>query len=202
MVNKLSLLLSHKLKNDGKIAETEIDLYSYGFFVLISQILLFLVTIIIGFILSCALESVIFFISFQSIRKFAGGYHASTETRCELLSTLSILICVVLIRLSQIYNYNAVLLFLTACSACCIFISCPLDTPEKPLSDDEFVHFRKITHIILLAISAAITLSFVFKLYFIMYPACLSLILESILLLVGKIKQSSLKRKDAREQSA
>ena len=201
MINKLSLLIAHKLYCDGKIVEKEIDLYSYGLFVLISQILLFMVTMIFGLLLSCAIESAIFFISFQSIRKFAGGYHASTETRCEIMSTLSILSCVVLLRCSKAYDYSSYIILLSVLSAVFILILCPLDTPEKPLTQDEYKHFRRISHLILLVISVAIALSFVFNIAFILYPACLSLILESLLLIAGKIKQIHMKENNVREQS-
>jgi len=201
MINKLSLLLANKLCRDGRIDTDEIDLYSYGLFVLISQILLLSVTLIFGLILSCAFESMVFYVSFQSIRKFAGGYHASTETRCEIMSTLSILVSVVLIRLSNTYSYQSVLLILTLFSAVCIFIACPLDTPEKPLSEKEFKQFRKISQMILLVITIVVFFSAVFKITFLLYPTCLSLILESILLIAGKIKQSNLKDKDDREES-
>ncbi len=201
MINKLSLLLAKKLCRDGKIDKDEIDLYSYGLFVLISQILLLSVTIIFGLTLSCAFESIVFYASFQSIRKFAGGYHASTETRCEIMSTLSILVCVILIRLSNTYSYQSALLFLTLFAAVCIFLVCPLDTPEKPLSEEEFTQFRKISRIILFVITIITFFSAVFKITFLLYPTCLSLILESILLIAGKIKQSKLKEKDDREES-
>lgn len=194
MISKLSLLLAKRLCSDGKILEDEIDLYSYGLFVLISQLFMLFVTAVLGLVFSCVLESVLFYAAFQSIRKFAGGYHASTEARCEIMSSLSILICVILIRLSRAYDYQAALLIITAIAAACIFIMCPLDTPEKPLTEEEFRQFRRISRIILLIITVVIIFSVVFKISLLLYPACLSLILESILLIAGKIKVVILKK--------
>jgi accessory gene regulator B len=201
MINKLSSFLSYKLYDHNKIREDEIDLYSYGLFILISQILLFLISVLFGLILSCAFESIVLYISFQSIRKFAGGYHASTETRCEIMSTLSVLICIALIRLSKTYDYHSALLILTILATVCIFVLCPLDTEEKPLTDKERTYFRKVSHLILLGISTVVIFSAAIKNYSLMYPACLSLAFESILLVAGKIKQIHLKEKDDREQS-
>ena len=127
------------------------------------------------------------------IRRYAGGYHALTETRCEILSTLSILACIVVIRLSKTYDIQTVLLIISAVSSVCIFVLCPLDTPEKPLSNKEFKYFRKVSWIILFVIIIAIIVSYVFKFQMVLVPCCLSLILESILLAAGKIKRVSQK---------
>lgn len=185
--------LSKKIVNQLNILDDEQELYEYGFFILLSQILYFIIAIIIGTICGTVFESIIFYIAFQFIRRYAGGYHAATETRCEILSTLSILACIAVIRLSKIYDIQTVLLIIGALSAVCIFVFCPLDTPEKPLSDKEFKYFRKVSLIILLVIVVAIVVSYVFKFQFMTVPCCLSLILESILLVAGKIKRVSQK---------
>ena len=193
MINNLSVYFTEKLLSNGTINDEDKELYIYGLFMLLSQLMFFIITCIFGLILKCILESIIFYIAFQFIRKYAGGYHASTETRCEVLSTLSILACIVAIKLSKIYDFQTVLLLITILSAVCIFVFCPLDTPEKPLSDKEFKYFRKVSWLILFVIVAAIIVSYVFKFQIVTVPGCLSLILESILLALGKIKRVSQK---------
>lgn len=185
--------LSKKIVNQLNILDDEQELYEYGFFILLSQILYFIIAIIIGTICGTVFESIIFYIAFQFIRRYAGGYHAATETRSEILSTLSILACIVVIRLSKTYDIQTALLIISALSAVCIFVFCPLDTPEKPLTDKEFRYFRKVSWLILLAIVVAIIVSYIFKFKIFTVPCCLSLVLESILLTAGKIKRISQK---------
>ena len=185
--------LSKKIVNQLNILDDEQELYEYGFFILLSQILYFIIAIIIGTICGTVFESIIFYIAFQFIRRYAGGYHAATETRCEILSTLSILACIVVIRLSKTYDIQTALLIISALSAVCIFVFCPLDTPEKPLTDKEFRYFRKVSWLILLAIVGAIIVSYIFKFKIFTVPCCLSLVLESKLLTAGKIKRISQK---------
>ncbi|MCM1284711.1 MAG: accessory gene regulator B family protein [Acetobacter sp.] len=194
MISKLSTCLTEKLLSNGTISEEDKDLYIYGLFMLISHLMFFIIACIFGLILGCVFESIIFYIAFQFIRRYAGGYHASTETRCEVLSTLSILACIVVIRLSKTYDIQITLLIISALSAVCIFVFCPLDTPEKPLSDKEFRYFRKVSWIVLLVIIAVIVVSYIFKFKMVTVPCCLSLILESILLAAGKIKRVSQKQ--------
>lgn len=189
MISKLSTRLTEKLLSNGTISNEDKELYIYGLFMLLSQLMFFIIACIFGLILECLFESIIFYIAFMLIRRYAGGYHALTETRCEILSTLSILACIVVIRLSKTYDIQTVLLIISAVSSVCIFVLCPLDTPEKPLSDKEFKYFRKVSWIILFVIIIAIIVSYVFKFQMVLVPCCLSLILESILLAAGKIKR-------------
>lgn len=193
MISKLSTRLTEKLLSNGTISNEDKELYIYGLFMLLSQLMFFIIACIFGLILECLFESIIFYIAFMLIRRYAGGYHALTETRCEIFSTLSILASIVAIKLSKIYDFQTVLLLITILSAVCIFVFCPLDTPEKPLSDKEFKYFRKVSWIILFVIIAAIIVSYVFKFQIVTVPCCLSLILESILLVAGKIKRVSQK---------
>lgn len=189
MIEQLSLKIVELLVKQSIIFDEDQELYIYGFFILLSQILYFISTLIFGTIFNIILESIIFYIAFQFIRRYAGGYHASTETRCEIFSTLSILACIVVIKLSKIYDFQTVLLLITILSAVCIFVFCPLDTPEKPLTDKEFKYFRKVSWLILFVIVVAIIISYVFKFQIVTVPCCLSLILESVLLVAGKIKR-------------
>lgn len=189
MINKLSTFFTEKLLSNGTISDEDKELYIYGLFMLLSQLMFFIIACIFGFVLNCIIESIIFYIAFQFIRKYAGGYHAATETRCEILSTLSILACIVVIRLSKTYDFQTVLLIISAVSSVCIFVFCPLDTPEKPLSKKEFKYFRKVSWVILLVISINIIVSYFFKFQMVLVPCCLSLILESVLLVAGKIKK-------------
>ena len=197
MISKLSDYLTEKLLSNGIIIDEDKELYIYGLFMLLSQLMFFIIACIFGLLLKCLFESIIFYIAFMLIRRYAGGYHASTETRCEILSTLSILACIVVIKLSKTYDIQTILLIIGAVSAVCIFVFCPLDTPEKPLSDKEFKYFRKVSWLILLMIVVAIIVSYVFKFQMVLVPCCLSLILESVLLVAGKVKRVSKKNNDS-----
>lgn len=191
MISRLSELIVNGLLKQSNIKDDEQDLYQYGFFILLSQILYFIIAGITGILFGIFFESIIFYIAFQFIRRYAGGYHASTETRCEIMSTLSIVTCIVVIRLSKTYDFQTALLVISAVSALIIAVLCPLDTPEKPLSDAEFKYFRKISLVILFIIISVIAVSYVFGVKLLLAPCCMSLILESILISAGKIKKVS-----------
>lgn len=189
MIGKLASKVVKKLIDNSAIDDTERELYVYGFFILISQILYFTLTMIFGVLLDIVLESVIFYVAFQFIRRYAGGIHASSELKCEIATTISIFLCLLCTKLCETNNIQMPILVLTIIAAISIFVLCPLDTPEKPLTKEEYKYFRKISWLILLLIVLMISIGWHFKLEFIMYPCCMSLILESILLVLGKIKR-------------
>lgn len=195
MINKISSKIVEILIKHSLVENEDKELYLYGFFILLSQILYFIIVITIGILFNVIFESIIFYITFQFIRRYAGGYHAKTETRCEILSTLSILCCIVLIKLSKMYDIRIVLLSVSLVFAVLIFILCPLDTPEKPLNDKEYKYFRKISWIILSLIIIAIIVSFYFKFNVVFAPCCASLILEGVLIGTGQIKKASSKKR-------
>ena len=189
MINKISSKIVEILIKHSLVENEDKELYLYGFFILLSQILYFIIVITIGILFNVIFESIIFYIAFLFIRRYAGGYHAKTEIRCEILSTLSILCCIVLIKLSKMYDIRIALLSASLVFAALIFILCPLDTPEKPLNDKEYKYFRKISWIILSLIIVAIIVSFIFKFNVVFAPCCASLILEGVLIGTGKIKK-------------
>ena len=189
MLSKLASKTAEKfMKNDNTLYD-KIEIYQYGFFILYSNMVFLIFASIFGAMFDVLLQGIIFFFGFFSIRQFAGGYHAATETRCEILSTLSIAASIGIIKLSKMYDFKTILLFITVVSMVLIFCFCPLDTPEKPLSKKEFKYFRKISWIILLVISSIIIVSYFFKFNILFTPCCVSLIFESILLVAGKIKR-------------
>lgn len=189
MIGKLSSKISDLLIRKSVIDSEDQELYVYGFFMLLSQLLYLIITCIFGLLFQCFLESVIFYFAFQLIRKYAGGYHASTEGRCEIMTTLSILACIVMIWLSRSYEFSLLLFCISLVAVLVIAVLCPLDTPEKPLSNKELKYFRKISWLILFIIATLIVVSYIFEWSYIFSPCCMSLILESILIIAGKIKQ-------------
>lgn len=193
MINNLSQRIVERMLLNGTVQEDERELYVYGFFILLSQLMYFVLTCIAGTVLGCLIESIIFYIAFQFIRKYAGGYHASTEAKCEIMSSLSVMASLGVIRLSKAYDIQTALLILGAVSAVCIFSFCPLDTPEKPLSEKEYMYFRKISWLILFVIAAAIVFSVIFKLKFLLAPCCISLVLEGVLITLGRLKRQTAK---------
>ena len=188
MINSLSNKCSMLLCRKDLITKQDCELYTYGFFILFSNILFTMLAILLGVVFNRVSQSLIFHISFRAIRNFAGGYHADTEMRCEVLTTLSFLAATYLISLSEKTVVQIIALVGAFLSTIVIAAFAPLDTPAKPLDADEKRKYRRISHIILSIIVSVIIISLLFNIQLLLVPCCLCLVLEAILLTAGKIK--------------
>lgn len=189
MISNLSKKVVKKLIASGNITSSERELYEYGIFILMSNILYIVVTAILGLAFGLFYQSLLFFIVFMVIRQYAGGYHASTELRCEIFTTLCILASIIIMRLISGNLSFVVVLGLTAFLSVLIFVFAPIDTDEKTLDEVELKIFCKRTKLILIIIVAVIIVSFYFEIKMICIPCCMSLILEGVLLIAGKTKK-------------
>ena len=182
--------ITQKLIASSVIEESDRELYSYGFFLLLSSVLYLIVAAIFGSAFGILWESIVFYFLFSILREYAGGIHAKTEHGCMLSTILALLLSIIGIRkMMQAELSTAAMVFLiVGCAA--VFLFSPLDVPEKPLSAKDWRHYRRIsrwlaTAYALLGVWAAATG------WLILYPIAASITLEGILLLAGTINQKN-----------
>ena len=133
-------LCSHETDTDS------LELYEYAIYVVLSSIFHIATIVVFGVFFNMIIESVVFYFSFISIRKFAGGYHAKTPTKCYLFSILSNIIILYFIKLvngvSVIFIFSLIM-FELFCVVLILLIS-PLDTENNPLKTSEKKMYRII----------------------------------------------------------
>ena len=187
MIYKTGQFITEKLIKLGRVDPDDRELFEYGIFLVISQIIYALVCIISGIVLRCVAESLVLFVSFNFARKYSGGFHASTELRCFIISSLSILCSVSLIKLFEIKDLRVPFIILFAAASAVFIILSPLDTDEKPLDENEKVRFRRLSFLVLGVLAAVCIVTFP-SFRFISYSAGTAVILESVFLILGKLK--------------
>lgn len=123
-----------------------LELYEYAIYVVLSSIFHIATIVVLGVFFNMIIESVVFYFSFISIRKFAGGYHAKTPTKCYLFSILSNIIILYFIKLvngvSVIFVFSLIM-FELFCVVLILLIS-PLVTENNPLKTSEKKMYRII----------------------------------------------------------
>lgn len=190
MITNLGEKIAYKLATSGTISYEDIDLYGYGFFLLLSSALYLVVVAIFGSAFGILWESIVFYFLFSILREYAGGIHAKTEHGCMLSTILALLLSIIGIRkMMQAELSTAAMVFLiVGCAA--EFLFSPLDVSEKPLSADDWRHYRRISR----WLAAAYALLGVWAAaagWLILYPIAASATLEGILLLAGTINQKN-----------
>lgn len=188
MIGRLSQKIVSCFVKQQVIDEEDEELYTYGLFMLISKLFFLLVAALCGIVLGVAFHSIIFIIAFTVLREYAGGYHASTEARCEISTSLSIAACMGFIKLFETVGIHPFLLAPGFVFFVIIFVLSPLDSPEKPLTEDEKKHFAKRSRITLVIIFAVMLAGAAFKIPLLFSPCFTALALESVLLIAGKLK--------------
>lgn len=188
MISAIACRITEILCATGSVQECDRELYQYGVFMLLSRTFFFILTSVFGVFLGIPGESVLFYVVFSLLRSYAGGIHARTERACTLLTALTMIACVIAIRLLEKLGWREAPLFLLFGGAVCVFALCPLDTAEKPLEAADRQHYKKIANVItLLSITAAL-LAYYTTHDGILRGISVGVFVEGVLLIFGSVK--------------
>lgn len=202
MISTIASKVARRLCNAQIIDANESELYRYGFFVLFSHIFFLVVTFSFSIVSSVVWESILFYILFTLLRSYAGGVHARTEKTCTILTALTMVVCVIAIRLFEAFSMEALALFLLAAGVVFVFVLSPLDSAEKPLEPDERKHYKKITEVITILYVLTALFACHTKYRGILFSVSLSVFLEGVLLIIGKLLSVRHKISAASEREA
>lgn len=175
-------------KDEGQ--KNNFDLYEYAVYIILSSAFHIITVIALGLCFNLLIESLVFYFSFIAIRKFAGGYHAKTPTRCYLFSIVSNMIMFYLIKWLNGACTLFVYLFMMIGLFCLveILLISPLDTENNPLTEQEKKIYRMLTSIISILICMTSTL-FIFMGYRnIGISMICGVIMSALVLLMRKIQ--------------
>lgn len=113
-----------------------VEIYVYGFELIISSIVETSALIIIGGLTHKMIETIIFLLSFSSIRIFSGGYHAKSYLRCFIVTlagyTLVRLIYNLLLSLDT-YKIVIIGIIELVISFVIFAIICPINNSDKTI---------------------------------------------------------------------
>lgn len=146
MLSQLISRLIARQIDRGILKQEEREAYEYGYFLIALEILNISIMVLIGILFKCFFPLLFFTLCLIALRKYAGGVHASSYTRCAAASALLELILVLILR-SRLWR----LLFLPAvlpavCGCAVIWVCSPVAASKKPLTDGETLLFRKRSH--------------------------------------------------------
>lgn len=195
MISKLSNQITKYLLKKNVISDEETELYDYGLFMIISYIVFFLVSILFGMVLNIPFSSMLFYISFCLVRNFAGGIHANSEIKCDIITTISILISEILIKFFIDYSLVSIAFVMLIISSICLCVIKPVATSQKEISQQEKLHFHKKVIALTALVLIISAISLIIGVYNITISLSVGLSLASILLMIGKLKQK-LRRKN------
>lgn len=134
----LSNRLTDFLIEKNVISIEQKEIYTYGLECLIARIGTILYLFILSICLHAFCQAVIFYFVFLVMRKFSGGYHATTYVRCNVLYLLTFTVAVLADRFI-LSNYDSpnftvfILLFIFLT----VIIFSPIENPNNPIENGQ-----------------------------------------------------------------
>lgn len=158
-MDKLLDSIIENMKKADSLTDDE-ELIRFGLEVMIEKLFFICIVAILGLLMNCFFESILFTLSFSIMREYGGGYHAETRKKCIVLSILTLVVSLSIIKLAE--NFQVLTFPICAVafiSAIYILIKAPIDTPNKRFDEDEVrVYGRKARLLTVILLSVALFL--------------------------------------------
>lgn len=145
MIEKIADALVGKQLEQKRIQESEKAIYRYGYVLMMEILTNILISVIIGIIFSTLAEVILFLMIFVPLRSYAGGYHMNRAWKCIIVTNVIIAVITVLGKYMLIMPGNWFWLVLEGVSSVVICALAPVDTPAKPLDQDEKIVYKRKT---------------------------------------------------------
>ncbi len=131
-----------------KISVSEMEIYQYGYRLLIEKTCVFILTLGIGFMFHAWWEVFLFCIAFIPLRVYSGGYHTKKSISCMLLS-VTVLICnVFLVRGFASLDMDKYLVALELLFFILLYYFSPVETVNRKIEVNEKKFFHKMVFFI------------------------------------------------------
>jgi len=137
MIHKISSKITSMLLSDNR--EYPQEVYTYGIEIILSSLLGCALVIVISALMGDILEGIIYIGVLSLIRVFAGGYHAETYLKCNIITVSSF--CIALIVHEFCVEHSIVNPVIVIASAAFVFtvltVCSPVDNKNKPVEEND-----------------------------------------------------------------
>lgn len=145
-LKQISKSLANNLLQSGIISLDDLELYDYGIQLILSILINFVTTILIGIFFDMILETFLFILIYIPLRTYAGGYHAKNHLKCYILSVVIIISYLLTIKYIYISCFISLLIIVVSSGIICILA--PVENLNKPLIQSEQRRYGKISRVI------------------------------------------------------
>lgn len=139
----------------------DVDVYEYGLYILLSDIIDFGITFLLALVFGQLVQTLLYYVAFISLRRCAGGYHASTRLRCFAISMVAWALSMWLIHISGQLLW--LMLAFAVLTVVLIFLFAPVENNNNPQSLEELLrhrrHARRLVVCLCVAVFAAALLT-------------------------------------------
>ncbi len=148
MINQMANVASEKLVENEIITKDKQEIYLYGFQLMFATIFKGLGIIIVAMLLGLLKETAIFFLAFGFLRVNSGGYHSGGYLKCFIVSLVAFTASVMASQLLVPYFTLPIVIGILAIVNIIIFKRAPIESENKPLSDEQKKKFKLKSRVI------------------------------------------------------
>lgn len=191
MFCNVSRKISQKLVLNKIITSLEEELYTYGIQQGLVLLLNIITALLVGFIMGMVWECIIILLTYIPLRTYAGGYHSNSPVRCYIYS-----LGVIILQLYSItFISSQISMFMISILAgSFIFCFAPVESINKPLTNNERIIYRKKARTILVIEEIIILFSIILRSEKISIIITTTIIVTMIMTVVGKYQVSKMGR--------
>ncbi|MGL6173430.1 MAG: accessory gene regulator B family protein [Cellulosilyticaceae bacterium] len=149
MIRQLAEKTTDVLLNNHIIEKEDYEIYQYGIEMILSNLMNLLTLLILTIILGSYWESVIFLIFLIPIRLYAGGYHANSYLKCNLVFLIFYMCVIGLKNMTPITQINSIGMMIMLSANIIIWKWAPVESEYNPLTEEEKNKYAKVSRWIL-----------------------------------------------------
>jgi len=168
LTEKMAIKVGNNVKSVLNVSEEQEQIIIYGAINLFQIIFAVLWVIIAGWFFGVFYEALIFTLTVGALRKYSGGAHASSPSRCIIIGTvLAVLAGLLVNKILYILNISIVMLIsITFIMFAFIIVSqnAPVDSAKKPITNIKIrKQFKKKSIFVIFNFSLIIIISFILR---------------------------------------
>lgn len=185
-MNNLAKFLTEYVITKGMIMEEERQEYEYGFIVAIEKGISLFISILIAIAMDMIAESILFFVIFIPLRKYAGGLHLRKYISCLILSCLTFSVVMLISKFLTLDHFTGLVLII--CMDILIYIMYPAENINRIVDDNENKYFKAqlIKHLLINLLISTVCIIFCQETYVVIIV--MTLLLITCTMFIGKVK--------------
>lgn len=166
--------------------EEERQEYEYGFIVAIEKGISLFISILIAIAMDMIAESILFFVIFIPLRKYAGGLHLRKYISCLILSCLTFSVVMLISKFLTLDHFTGLVLII--CMEILIYIMYPAENINRIVDDNENKYFKAqlIKHLLINLLISTVCIIFCQETYVVIIV--MTLLLITCTMFIGKVK--------------
>jgi len=151
MIASVSDWITDFFASHGVIAAEEKEVYSYGFAAIISTIISYGIILAIAAVLHCIWLWIVFILCFSPLRRYSGGYHASSYIRCKTIYAITFLLIALAVNYFAQTNWLLLPMIVGAFGITVVCLLAPVVPRNKELLQEEISVNRRKSILIVIA---------------------------------------------------